>query len=264
MLFSRGMARTTPLPLETATPEPSSSWKGFQDRYRNREWRAPIFRDLILRDVGRLGGKENLSLLDIGCGGGFDSDPNLQASLAQGVREYIGVEPDTEIQLGPWITSVYRSRFEDAVIPPASIDLAFAVMVLEHLEDPRVFWDKVYDVLKPGGIFWGFTVDARHWFATASMLSQKVRFKDWYLDRLHGKRGRDRYENYPVHYRTNSPETIERFAGRFRSRDVINFSRIGEVDYFTPRFIWPMTRSLDRLAIRCGWPGSIMAVRAVK
>ena len=71
-------------------------------------------------------------------------------------------------------------------------------MVLEHLADPRTFFEKVHTVLRPQGVFWGFTVDARHPFVTASVVSEKLHVKDLYLNIMFGKRGEGRYENYGV------------------------------------------------------------------
>lgn len=241
-----------------------SEWSLYLRRYSRGEWRAPIFRDLILADAHKLAQDRGLVLLDIGCGGGFDGDAKIQASLAEVASQYIGIEPDIDIELGAIFTTVYRCRFEDAPIPPASVHMAFAVMVLEHFADPQVFWGKVHMLLRPGGVFWGFTVDARHWFMAASLLTERLHIKDWYLHLLHGTRGQDRYQNYAVYYRSNTPEQIERMTQSFRARTILNFHRVGQLDFYFPTgFRW-LGRSLDRLAIRRGWPGSIMAVRVAK
>src|SRR6185295_10956780 len=95
---------------------PKPDWQPFIDRFRRGEWRAPIFRDLILHDVGNL--RDKPTLLDIGCGKGFDNDIKLQQSLAAASGEYIGIEPDPDIPLGDYFTSSYRSLFEDAPLTP--------------------------------------------------------------------------------------------------------------------------------------------------
>jgi hypothetical protein len=138
-------------------------------------------------------------------------------------------------------------------------------MVLEHLERPTPFWDKLYHVLVDGGVFWGLTVDARHWFCQASLWTERIGIKDAYLRLLRGPRGSAfRYENYPVHYRTNTPEQITRYARRFRIRECINFAREGQLVDCFPRWLHPLSRLLDRQAIRQGRPGPLLAIRAVK
>lgn len=242
----------------------NNEWNSYIQRYIKGEWRSGIFHDLILTDANKFHKNRELVFLDIGCGGGFDSDSTLQASLAGVANEYIGVEPDPDIQLGGYITSEYRCLFQDAQIPSNSIDIAFAVMVLEHFAEPQIFWDKVYNILRDGGVFWGFTVDARHWFVAASLLAEKFHIKDLYLNMLHGKRGEERYENYPVYYRTNTPAQIRKYTQSFRSMNILNFHRIGQLDYYIPTKLRWLGRILDRMVLRFNLPGSVMAIRVEK
>lgn len=234
----------------------------YLERYRQGEWRATIFRDLILADAARRPGE--LTFLDIGCGRGFDDDLPLQQSLAARAHRYIGVEPDAAMAVGAHVSEVHRCLFEDALIPSGSIDVAFAVMVLEHLPQPARFWDKLFDVLKSGGCFWGFTVDGRHWFCRMSRLLEQLRLKDLYLNLLLGRRGPKRYENYPTFYRSNSPPQVLPLVQRFARADFINFARIGQGDYYFPRPFRPLARCLDRWALARGRPGTLLAIRVEK
>jgi SAM-dependent methyltransferase len=244
--------------------EQGFDWSPYIDRYRRGEWRAPIFRDMIRADLQRLRPFRPPVLLDIGCGSGLDDDVRLQASLAAEAGRYVGVEPDAIIKTGAVFHAVHHCSFEAAPLEPASVDVAFAVMVLEHVNAPVAFWDKLHTVLRAGGVFWGFTMDARHYFAKASLLAKKFQIKEWYLDRLHGRKGKERYENYPVYYQCNTPERLERLARRFRSRIILNFHRVGQLDYFFPTRLRWLGRSIDRITARRGSPGSILAVRVVK
>lgn len=237
-------------------------WEPYLERYRQGEWRATIFRDLILADARQRPGE--LTFLDIGCGQGFDHDILLQQTLAAHASRYIGVEPDAAVAPGPHVTEVHRCWFEDASVPPASVDIAFAVMVLEHLPQPGRFWDKLFDVLKAGGSFWGFTVDGRHWFCRMSRLLQQLRIKDLYLHLLFGRRGQERYENYPTYYRSNSPKQVQPLVQRFRSCDFVNFARVGQCDYYFPRFLQPLAQFLDRRALARGKPGTLLAIHVIK
>ncbi len=240
-------------------------WVRYLQRYLAGESRGPIFRDLILDDARELEKHRSpLSLLDIGCGGGFDGNAKLQQSIAQVAGQYIGIEPDEAIDLGDHFTGSHRCFFEDAPIEHESVDIAFAVMVMEHFENPQGFWDKVHDVLKANGVFWGFTVDARHWFVVASLLADKLKIKDWYLNALHGKRGEERYENYSVYYRSNTPKQIRKLTTPFSSTTILNFHRVGQMDFYFPAKLRWLGRTIDRLAIGLGLPGSIMAVRVEK
>lgn len=239
-------------------------WSSYARRFAQGERRAHIFRDLILADAAAAERREGLSILDIGCGGGFDKSAPVQECIGRVADRYIGVEPDPEIKVADVFDSTYRCCFEDASIEPESIDIAFSVMVLEHFEHPQEFWNKVHATLKDGGVFWGFTVDARHWFVTASLLMERLRIKDAYLDMLHGKRGESRYANYGVFYRTNTPDQIAALTSEFSSTTVLNFHRVGQLDYYFPPALRWVGRTVDRLAGAMGLPGSILAVRVEK
>lgn len=240
-------------------------WKRFPQRFVDGEWRSTIFRDMILADVHRLEQERGkLRLLDIGCGKGFDGNPEIQRELAAAAGEYIGVEPDLDIELESVITTSHRCLFEDAPIPPGSIDIAFSVMVLEHVQHPEQFWAKINSVLSDGGVFWGFTMDARHWFVYASLLTDKLGIKDWYLERLHGKRGDDRYENYQVYYRSNKPGQLKDQNRMARSLEVINFGRVGQMDFYFPSKLRWVGRMMDRIGNLLHMPGTMLAVRVEK
>ena len=236
----------------------SEQWQPYLRRYESGEWRAKIFRDLVLAEASKM---PLPVMLDIGCGTGFDDDLSLQSALARSSREYVGVEPDKSITVGECITSIHHCFFEEAPIPSGSIDLAFSVMVLEHLEDPQRFFDKLRDVLRPGGVFWGFTMDARHWFVAASLLATRLHIKDWYLQQLHGKRGEERYKNYKVIYRTNTPRQMASFTSEFAQHDILNFYSAGQLDFYFPRRLQWIGRMLSRADHLLGMHGCIIALR---
>ncbi len=141
-----------------------------QGRFRCGEWRATVFQDLVLADIRR---SVSPTVIDIGCGSGFDDSRDLQIALAQSAGRYIGIEPDPGVALSNIFAETHRCLFEEAPLQAESVDVAFCVMVLEHLEHPQAFWDKVHAVLRPGGVFWGFSLDARFYFPRLSRLLGK-------------------------------------------------------------------------------------------
>lgn len=237
-------------------------WSKYIERYRNGEWRSPIFHDMILDDAVRF--DECGTFLDIGCGRGFDDNTKLQKSLIESCGKYIGIEPDSDIRLIPELYEVHRCTFDEAPIEPSSIHIAFAVMVLEHIPDPEAFFSKLRKILVPGGIFWGFTVDSRHYFTTLSRMAERLRFKNLYLNLVHGKQGLGRYENYPTHYLANSPERIGKQAREFSKIDFVSFSRVGQLDFYFPEWLRPLAHTIDRKMIDSGKPGLTLAVRVEK
>ncbi|MGE5609155.1 MAG: class I SAM-dependent methyltransferase [Bacillota bacterium] len=244
--------------IDASTPD----WTAYLQRYRKGEWRGFLFRDMILEEARQREGP--LAFLDIGCGRGLDGYLPPQETIARTADQYIGIEPDPTIQPAPFFTEVHRCLFEDAPLRAHSIDVALAVMVLEHLASPQRFWDKLWDVLVDGGVFWAMTVDARHWFCHASLWADRLRLKGPYLTWLMGQRGVARYENYPVHYRCNTPRQIRHYAKRFRRVHCFNFSRVGQSIACFPLALRSLATSLDRYSVRLGKPGPLLVVQAVK
>jgi SAM-dependent methyltransferase len=232
------------------------------DQYGAGVCRDRVVHDLILADAARLG--EGLTFLDIGCGKGFDTDVPLQESLVRASGTYIGVEPDPAVTIGEHIRCVHRCFFEQVELQCESVHVAFAIMVLEHLADPQPFWDKLHEVLTPGGIFWALTVDARHWFCRTSRWMERLRLKELYLSCLMGARGRERYENYPVYYHCNTPERVAAYTQAFSFVQCLNLARIGQCDDLFPGLLRPLSRQLEKRRIRRGKPGTLLVIRAVK
>lgn len=233
-----------------------------RSRYAAGAWRSEIFAEMV--EIDLVGGAPGPVLLDVGCGGGFDGSAELQRRLAGRARRMIGVEPDAEARVGEYFDEVHRAVLEDAPIATASVDVAYAVMVLEHVAEPERFLAKVADALVDGGVFWAFTVDVRHWSAWASLLMDRLGVKDRYLDRLHGVRGQDRYENFAVHYRLNSPRAFREHAGGRFDVEAVNLSRVGAEDYNLPAPLRPLNHGLDHLLGAVGAPGSNLVFRAVR
>jgi SAM-dependent methyltransferase len=245
------------------TLQAGPDWGAYANRYRAGEWRDRIFHDLVLEDLRRFGPVP--TVLDIGCGGGLDGDVPLQRSLAQAAGRFIGIEPDRAVSLGDYFSETHCCSFEEAPLDPGSVDLAYAVMVLEHVHKPGAFWEKLLGVLAHGGVFWGFTVDARHPFSRFSLWADRLKVKNLYMDLVLGRTsGAACYRNYPTYYRANTPARVRRQARGFRSCEVVNFQRVGQWGSYLPRRIRALADLMDERSIRKGRPGTLLAVRVVK
>lgn len=233
-----------------------------QERYRNGEWRATLFRDLVQDEIDAC--RDGATILDIGCGHGFDGSTKLQEQIVEQAKVSIGIEPDKTIEINKQFTHWHHVLLEDAAIQEASIDVAYAVMVLEHVPDPGRFFEEIYRVLKPGGVFWGFSVDRRHYFCAASRLLESLRLKNLYLNVSLGKRGEDRYENYATFYRCNSPQQIDKLNTRFSKIDHLSLSRLGEIAPVYAKVLSPVFLGMDWLIGKFNLPGYLFLVRCEK
>lgn len=182
---SCGLVYLNPRPAvcELATIYPPNYYSYGQQRLREeanphsllQRLRYQGFRAKIGRSLALCPGGQRLAVLDIGCGDGHTL--NLY-------REYSGREIETHgVDFNAGAVSeaaraghiTYCGRFEDVALPDAQFDLVYASHVIEHVEDPKAFTQKVFRILKPGGVFWFETpnigsLDARlfrhrHWGA---------------------------------------------------------------------------------------------------
>lgn len=247
---------------ETREPFSNAMWEDLSRRWAQGAYRATFFRDLILADARRWRPKP--VLLDIGCGRGFDGVAGLQETLAEAAGQYLGVEPDASIRLASCFTAVHHCRLEDAPLAPGSIDLAFAVFVIEHLPRPREFFEALFTALAPGGVFWGFTMDRRHPFAIASLAAEWLGVKGWILRRLGNAEAARGPGHYRAYYRANTPAAIRRFSRRFRSIRTVNLHQEGQLDAYLPPRARPVSRFFDRMFARLGAPGPMLVVRLEK
>lgn len=153
-------------------------------------------------------------VLDIGCG---PSVPPPLASLSGLPAQLDGVDPGAELDGRTDLTLRWPMGFEDAPIPEAIYDLAFAYNVVEHISAAKPFFDKLARVLKPGGVFWALTPHAVHPFARCVRAVQRLGLKETYA------RNRTGINDYPAYYRLNSTSQVT---------CAINVGKFSEADFF--------------------------------
>ena len=231
-------------------------------RYTAGEYRSEVFAEIVLQELAMLG--PGCTVLDIGCGGGFDGDVPLQRRIAAAAGRFIGIEPADDITPDPCFHEVHRALLEQAPIASGSIDLAYAVMVAEHVADPAAFMASLARVMRKGGVFWAFTIDARHWSAWASMFLERTHLKSFYMNTVLGARGKDRWQNYPVEYKLNSPRQLARYAADFSSVDCLSLYRAGAESSSLPALLKGPNKLLDSVLEAAGAPGSNFVFRLVR
>jgi SAM-dependent methyltransferase len=95
--------------------------------------------------------EKDLSVLDIGCATGA-----LLARLRERGWRVTGVEisPCAEYARKKRALEIKSVPLEECNFPDKSFDIVFASHLIEHLNDPHLFLNKVYRVLKTGGYFY--------------------------------------------------------------------------------------------------------------
>lgn len=252
-----------PFPTAQET-EQSSLRPEWLQQLAQGHWRTPVYYEMVSAEAAQFERRGKPTILDIGCGKGFDGELRYQELLAERAGRYIGIEPDRSIDIPNVFTEVFKTSFEEAPIPAASVHIAYAVMVMEHIESPLSFWSRLHEILAPGGVFLGFSVNGAHWFAMVSRLFCLTKLKTRYLNLRYGMRGTNRYEDYPVYYRTNTRTQIMRFAKGFHSVEVVPYGPVGSVAEYAPAILQTAVRAFDGAAYRLRRHRINLIVRAVR
>lgn len=107
-----------------------------------------------------------------------------------------GVEPAAEFACygrENYDLNIITSTFEDANLPENYFDVVYSNAVLEHLQFPSDVFQKAFRVLRPGGLFYGLTVNFDSY-------TYKFLGENWHLLSPNG------------HYSIYTPQTLRAFC----------------------------------------------------
>ncbi len=145
-------------------------------------------------------------VLDLGCGrGGI-------VERLHGAATWIGVDPDAASLREHRIEGLARCRTGGVALPFAgeSFDYVVSSWALEHLPDPGGTFREIARVLRHGGRFFFLTPNARHPIPRLSgALGRMVEVQQQLVAGFYGRAAAD---TFPVYYRANTPEMIDRAA----------------------------------------------------
>jgi 2-polyprenyl-6-hydroxyphenyl methylase/3-demethylubiquinone-9 3-methyltransferase len=131
----------------------------FAPLHRMNPVRIGYVRDQVIRHFSRDGESatpfENLSLLDVGCGGGLLTEPmtrlGARTTGVDAAFENIKVASLHAQQGG--LTIDYRcNSAEELVAEKAQFDVVLALEIIEHVANPDLFYRALAELVKPGGI----------------------------------------------------------------------------------------------------------------
>jgi SAM-dependent methyltransferase len=167
-------------------------------------------------------------VLDVGCGPNL---PDPLVSLKGNYGQLDGVDPDPGVLAHPLLTRRWHGTFEESRIPN-DYDLAYAYNVVEHVAYSRPFFEKVREVLKPGGVFWALTPHGNHPFAWISRMIELWGGKRRAREALKSQNGTYTVNDYSAYYRLNKAKSV------VRAIDGLGFSRV--TFYYYPCMQWDM------------------------
>lgn len=153
-------------------------------------------------------------VLDIGAGRGQNhiEDPSPYRRFLIGfkgrVAKVIGLDVDQVVLTNPSLDEAHLIGPEGQFpLPDASVDVAFADWVFEHIPDPVVFARETQRVLKPGGWLCARTPNKHGYISTASRLIPEALHER--VLRI-AQPTRQQKDVFPAHYLLNTKRDIER------------------------------------------------------
>ncbi|HTQ09794.1 MAG TPA: class I SAM-dependent methyltransferase [Fimbriimonadaceae bacterium] len=159
--------------------------------------------------------KPDSVVLDIGCGrGAWLEDPCAITEMRKfkgRCAEVIGIDVDEAAAANPSLDRYEMIENGRWPVADASVDVAFADYVVEHIEDVDAFFAEARRVLKPGGHLCLRTPN-RHFYV--AWLSRMI------PNRLHGRlvsrvqQGRHEEDVFPTVYRCNTRRSLLRTFGK--------------------------------------------------
>ena len=181
--------------------------------FRKTSDRRGVFVRLIRNEIARCA--RPVRVLDIGCGTGIGDEVAPGAlylsAIQEACQELWGVEPDPGVEAEHGLFHQFQhATLEAADLPENYFDLAFSFFVMEHVDDPRRFMERVYRCLKPGGVYLFLTPNGRHYFTRIASALHALRLDEWVLRKTVGEYV-DHY-HYPVRYRFNFESQVRRIS----------------------------------------------------
>ncbi len=146
--------------------------------------------------------------LDVGCGRNLmPGNTALSEILAKRCSHLVGIDPDSNVLENEYVHERVQGMIDD--YKPSTnqgFDLITFRMVVEHIEDPGACSSSIQNLIKPGGKVVIYTVDK--WSTTALC----ARFSPLWFHHLakDGLWGTDEKDTFPVQYRMNTRNTLNR------------------------------------------------------
>ena len=159
----------------------------------------------------------SFTVLDIGCGRGKHAQERTARSSLKILNDHcktvIGIDVNPAARDNPFVDQFHligaNSRWP---LPDASVDLAVSDYVLEHVENPDLFFSECHRVIRPGGYLCMRTTNALSYFGVAARVIP---------DGLHPAIVQQAYVNprkeedvFPTVYRCNTVHAVRRALDR--------------------------------------------------
>ncbi len=205
------------------------------------------------------------AVLNIGAG---EDRSGALTPLVRRAPHLVGVDPHEAIHRNESLDEQHQMSLEEfAADHQREFDLAFAVFVLEHVDEPAAFAQACERVLKPGGSLFALTLNVLQYFGAMTWALSRMGLSDHVLELL---KGHDEVHDhhFPPEYRLNSVRSVSRYfeGAGFDSVEFRCYDAAERYQWYLPPGLRWFSTAYNRMAYAVGSPSLMghLAFRAVK
>lgn len=154
--------------------------------------------------------KPYFTFLDIGCGRGAYAETSIPfkrdlRTFRHKCQRVIGIDVEESDSSNPFIDEFYKIEGTHWPIASESIDIAISDSVLEHIENPDLFFAEIQRVIKPGGYLCLTTTNI---FGYVCIISKIILEKYHFSILRKAQPERKELDIFPAYYRCNSVKKV--------------------------------------------------------
>jgi len=156
-------------------------------------------------------------VLDVGCGEGvYANDPvlvrrNLRIFKGR-CEKVIGIDVDEKAGENPFLDEFFLLENSRWPIEDESVDVCICDNLLEHIEDPQLFFSECRRVIKKDGFLCVRTPNVLSYFGLISRLMPN-KLHAWLLKKVQS--GRKEENIFPTFYRCNTKRKVKRILDKY-------------------------------------------------
>jgi SAM-dependent methyltransferase len=162
-------------------------------------------------------------LLDYGCGRGEYADDQIAYRRALRIfkhrcRRVIGVDVDENARENPFLDDFYQIDNGKLPLADHSVDMCICDWVLEHIENPDLFFNEMRRIIRPGGYLCIRTTNRWSYISVVARI-----IKEKYHEQLLSKAqpARNEIDIFPKYFRCNSINKLKIAMAKISCRFVV-------------------------------------------
>jgi len=189
--------------------------------------------------------KDDSEVLDYGAGrGAWAEDENVfrkkKRNLRGKVKKIYACDVDKDVYLNKNVDEILAMKDGCVLAPNESMDIIIVDFVLEHIENPKMFFKEIDRLLKPGGWFCARTP---HKYNLISLFSKLIKNSLHSFILKYVQPSRKEKDIFPTYYRLNTLKKLNKIFKDYKDKSFI--FRSDPAYYFGKKSIFYLQKTLS-------------------